>query len=63
MGIKDSEGAIRYLKTGNLPFTKEIIDYHKAKIEDREKKMGRKVDYETLVDDLMAVSRGYLVSF
>lgn len=62
MGIKDSEGAIRYLKTGNLPFTKEIIDYHKDKIEERERKMGRKLDYETLLDDLLAVSKGYLVS-
>lgn len=61
MGIKDSEGAIRYLKTGNLPFTKEIQDYHKTKIEEREKKMGAKVDYETLLNDLLAVSRGYLV--
>jgi methylaspartate mutase epsilon subunit len=62
MGIKDSEGAIRYLKTGNLPFTKEIEDYHKEKIKEREKIMGRNIDYETLINDLLAVSRGYLVS-
>lgn len=62
MGIKDGQGAIRYLKTGNLPFTKEIQDYHKEKIGQREKKIGRKLDYETLLDDLLAVSRGYLVS-
>jgi methylaspartate mutase epsilon subunit len=62
MGIKDSEGAIRYLRAGNLPFTKEILDYHKEKIEERERKMGRKIDYETLINDLLAVSRGYLVS-
>lgn len=62
MGIKDSQGAIRYLRSGNLPFTKEILDYHKEKIEERERKMGRKISYETLIDDLLAVSRGYLVS-
>lgn len=61
MSMKDSEGAIRYFDTGNLPFTKEIIDYHKEKIADRERKLGTKVTYDTLLLDLMAVSKGYLV--
>jgi methylaspartate mutase epsilon subunit len=61
IGIKDSEGAIRYFSTGNLPFPKEIIDYHKEKIADREKKLGRSIDYETILHDLLAVSKGYLV--
>ena len=61
MGIKDSEGAIRYLNIGNLPFTKEIEDYHREKIAAREMKQGKKVNYETLVSDLLAVSKGYLV--
>jgi methylaspartate mutase epsilon subunit len=62
MGIKDCDGAIRYLKTGNLPFPKEIVDYHKEKISARETKTGKKIDYEMLIDDLLAVSKGYLVS-
>ena len=61
LGIKDSEGAIRYFETGNLPFSKEILDYHKEKIAEREKKQGIKVGYDTLVDDLYAISKGYLV--
>jgi methylaspartate mutase epsilon subunit len=61
MGIRDCEGAIRYLHTGNLPFTKEIVEYHREKIAEREKRLGRKVDYEVLLDDLLAVSKGYLV--
>ena len=61
LGVKDSEGAIRYYETGNLPFSKEIIDYHKEKIADRERKQGIKVGYDTLVNDLYAVSKGYLV--
>jgi len=61
MGVKDSDGAIRYFSTGNLPFSKEIVDYHKEKIAQREKKQGIKVGYDTLVNDLMAVSKGYLV--
>ena len=61
LGVKDSEGAIRYFNTGNLPFSKEIVDYHKEKIAQREKKQGIKVGYETLVNDLYAVSKGRLV--
>ena len=61
LGIKDSEGAIRYFNTGNLPFTQEIKDYHKEKIAQREKKQGIKAGYDTLVNDLYAVSKGYLV--
>jgi methylaspartate mutase epsilon subunit len=61
MGIKDAEGAIRYLDIGNLPFPSEVVEYHREKIAQREKRSGRKVDYETIVNDLLAVSRGYLV--
>ena len=61
MGVKDSEGAIRYFDVGNLPFSKEIVDYHKEKIAQREIKQGKKVGYDTLVDDIYAISKGYLV--
>jgi len=61
LGIKDSEGAIRYLYIGNLPFSKEIVEYHKEKIAERERKRGKKINYETLVSDLLAVSKGFLV--
>ena len=61
LGVKDSEGAIRYFNTGNLPFSKEIVDYHKDKIAQREKSKGIKVGYDTIVSDLYAVSKGYLV--
>ena len=46
---------------GNLPFPKEVIDFHKGKIAEREKLKGKKLDYETLVSDLLAVSKGVLV--
>jgi len=61
MCIKDSDGAIRYLNHGNLPFTKEILEFHRDKIAAREKAKGKKLDYETLVSDLLAVSKGFLV--
>ena len=61
MGVKDKDGAIRYFNTGNLPFSKEIIDYHKEKIAEREKIQGIKVGYDTIVSDMYSVSKGYLV--
>lgn len=61
LGVKDSEGAMRYFDTGNLPFTKEIIDYHKEKIARREKVQGIKVGFDTIISDIYSVSKGYLV--
>jgi methylaspartate mutase epsilon subunit len=61
MGIKDSAGAVRYLSHGNLPFTKEILTFHKEKITEREKTLGKKLGYETVVNDLLAISRGELI--
>jgi len=43
MGVRDAEGAVRYLSHGNLPFTKEILEFHKEKIAEREKAQGKKV--------------------
>ena len=39
--VRDAQGAIRYLEFGNLPFNKEIKEYHKEKLRQREKK-GKK---------------------
>lgn len=61
VAVKDTEGAIRYFNIGNLPFTKEIADYHKEKIAVREKKLGKKINYEIILQDLLAVSKGVLV--
>jgi methylaspartate mutase epsilon subunit len=61
MGVRDAEGAVRYLSHGNLPFTKEILEFHKEKIAEREKSQGKKVDYDTVVSDIAAISRGSLL--
>ncbi|HVN94822.1 MAG TPA: hypothetical protein VMT62_00175 [Syntrophorhabdaceae bacterium] len=61
MGIKDDRGAVRYLDHGNLPFGREIIEFHKERISRREKLSGRKADYETVVEDLSAIARGGLL--
>jgi len=62
MAARDNEGALRYLDHGNLPFSKEILEFHRQKLAEREKAQGRKIDYKNVVDDFLAISRGPLVT-
>ena len=58
---RDNDGAIRILEVGNLPFTKELIDFHREKIEQRGKAEGRKPAFQMVIDDVYAISKGRLV--
>ncbi len=60
--VRDATGAKRYLDTGNLPFTNEMKDFHRQKIAERSTKQGKVVDYDTLVGDWTAFSRGEYLS-
>ena len=62
LGIRDSEGAVRYFDHGNLPFNNEILEFHREKIADREKLQGKKVDYNSMIDDIFSISKGSLVT-
>jgi methylaspartate mutase epsilon subunit len=59
-GVRDNQGAVRYIDHGNLPFTREIIDFHREKIAEREKAHGKKLDYQTIVEDISSIARGEL---
>ncbi len=61
IGVKDAQGAARYLDHGNLPFSREIVDFHKQKIAERAAEMGRPVGYDTVVKDMTAISLGSLL--
>lgn len=61
MGVKDAEGAARFFDCGDLPFDKEIVEFHKEKIALRERRIGKKVDYETVIKDLTAISMGAIL--
>ncbi|MGA1792262.1 MAG: methylaspartate mutase subunit E [bacterium] len=61
MGVRDSKGAARYLECGNLPFSKEIKEFHKEKIAEREKTLSKKVDFDTVISDFLSISRGSLL--
>lgn len=58
---RDNNGAIRLLDIGNIPFTKDIIDYHKDKLSLRGKEEGRDVNFNMVVDDVYAIGLGTLV--
>ncbi len=62
MAARDNEGAMRYLDFGNLPFNREIMDFHRQKLAERERVQGRKIDYKNVVEDMLAIGKGSLVT-
>lgn len=61
MPARDNQGAVRYLMTGNIPFTQEIIDFNKAKLLERGQFEKRDVTFQMTVDDIYAVGKGNLI--
>jgi methylaspartate mutase epsilon subunit len=55
--IRDSSGAVRYLEHANLPFSPEILEYHREKITERERRQGQKIGYEAAIHDITEVSK------
>ena len=58
---RDNNGAVRILERGNLPFSNELFDFHRKKIEERAIKEGRKASFQMVVDDVYAIGKGRLV--
>ena len=58
---RDNEGAVRILNTGNLPFTKELKDFHETKIYERALAEKRKASFQMVIDDVYAIGKGRLV--
>jgi methylaspartate mutase epsilon subunit len=58
---RDNNGAVRFLDTGNIPFTVDIKDFHRQKLEERGKFEKRKVSFQMTIDDVYAIGRGFLV--
>ena len=61
LGIKDITGACRYLQFGNLPFSEEIKEFHRKKVAERERVEGRKMDYDVVIEDFWALSKGKII--
>jgi methylaspartate mutase epsilon subunit len=61
MPARDNEGAVRFLSTGNLPFDDAVKEFHRKKLETRGKQERRAVNFQMVVDDIYAISKGRLV--
>lgn len=59
--IRDTSGALRILEPGNVPFCKEVRDFHQQKIAERAKIEGRTPSFQMVIDDIYAISKGHLV--
>lgn len=58
---RDNNGAIRILEKGNLPFTREMLDFNRNKIDERAAAEKRKASFQMVIDDVYAISKGRLV--
>lgn len=58
---RDITGAVRLLNSGNIPFSTDILDFHRTKIDERAKAENRAVSFEMIIDDINAVSKGMLI--
>ena len=58
---RDNNGAVRILERGNIPFSAELFDFHREKIEERAKAEKRAASFQMVVDDVYAIGKGRLV--
>lgn len=61
MPARDNSGAVRLLDIGNLPFSKELIAFHKEKLQRRGEVEKREVSFQMVIDDVYAIGKGFLV--
>ncbi len=58
---RDNSGAIRYLEFGNLPFGEDLKALHRDKLAERGRYEDRQVNFQMVIDDIYAISKGHLV--
>ncbi len=59
--IRDDEGFIRIFQQGNIPLSKDVLDYHKSRLAERAKTEGRAISFQMVTDDIYAISKGKLI--
>ncbi|HKL76068.1 MAG TPA: methylaspartate mutase subunit E [Halanaerobiales bacterium] len=57
---RDINGAVRYLNFGKLPFSQEIKQFHRGKIEERAIKEEKDAGFQMAIDDIYAIGKGLL---
>ena len=61
MTARDTNGAIRFLNFGNLPFDKELKAFHRELMTERRRSEGyrdAKFDFLIIEQDVMRIARG-----
>lgn len=58
---RDSQGAVRMLDFGSLPFNEEIKEFHRERIAKRGRDEGRDPSFQMVIDDIYAIGKGMLV--
>ena len=58
---RDNNGAVRILNPGTLPFSQDLKDFHRKKIEERAIAEKRKASFQMVIDDVYAIGKGRLV--
>lgn len=61
MPARDNIGAVRYLDCGNIPFSRELVDFNRKKLDARGKYEKREVGFQMTIDDVYAVGKGVLI--
>jgi len=59
--MRDNEGLIRIYNKGSLALSDEVMEYHKARLEERANYERRKVSFQMVTDDIYAISKGRLI--
>ena len=61
MPARDNNGAVRLLDPANIPFTKDLLDFHRAMLNERAVFEKRPVSYQMVIDDIYSIGKGTLV--
>jgi len=59
--MRDNGGAVRIFEKSNVPLDDELIGYYKEKLQERSKTEGRDINFQMVIDDIYAISKGKLV--
>ena len=61
MPVRDNLGCVRYLEFGNVPFTEELKNFNRERLQERAKFEGRDISFQMVIDDIFAVGKGRLI--
>ena len=59
--VRDNSGSIRFLEFGQLPFSDDLKTFHMDKVGERGRFEHRKPNFQMVIDDIYAISKGHLV--